>query len=77
MSKKKASHLLALGVGARGTIVSIVGGWKVNKRLADLGLLPGTEIKVLKKAPYGPVEIKVRGSKLALGRGLAGKVMVK
>ena len=59
-------------------IISVIGGRMVTKRLVDLGLIPGTKIKVLRKAPlWGPVEIEVRGSRLVLGRGLASKILVK
>jgi len=58
-------------------VVSIMGGRMATKRLADMGLVPGTKIKVLRKAPFGPIEIEVKGTKLALGRGLATKVFVK
>ena len=47
------------------------------KRLADLGLTPGTKITVVKSAPFhGPLEINVRGSRLAIGRGMASRIMV-
>ena len=58
-------------------IVSIMGGRMATKRLADMGLVPGIEIKVLRKAPFGPIEIEAKGTKLVLGRGLAAKVFVK
>jgi len=59
-------------------IISVIGGRMVTKRLVDLGLIPGTKIKVLRKAPlWGPVEIEARGSRLVLGRGLASKILVK
>lgn len=58
-------------------IVAIKAGPKAAKRLADLGLNSGTKIKILRKAISGPIEIKIRGSRLALGRGLANKIAVK
>lgn len=59
-------------------IESVTGGWRATKRLADLGLTPETTVEVLKKAPFsGPLLIKVRGSKLILGKGLAAKVLVR
>jgi Fe2+ transport system protein FeoA len=43
-----------------------------------MGLTKGTSIKVLNAAPFqGPVEIEVRGSTLAIGRGLASKVFIE
>jgi Fe2+ transport system protein FeoA len=48
------------------------------KRLTDLGLTPGTNITVVKSAPFnGPLEILVRGSRLAVGRGMASRVLVE
>jgi len=50
----------------------------VLQRLLDMGLTPGTRIKVVKIAPMdGPVEVLVRGSKLALGRDIACNVFVE
>jgi DtxR family Mn-dependent transcriptional regulator len=43
-----------------------------------MGLTPGTRIRVIKVAPLnGPVEISVRGSKLALGQDIACNVFVE
>lgn len=53
-------------------------GWGAVKRLADLGILPGTRIKIVRKAPFGgPIEIEVGGSRFMIGRGLASKVIVE
>ncbi|MBN1784170.1 MAG: ferrous iron transport protein A [Candidatus Bathyarchaeota archaeon] len=47
------------------------------RRLNDLGLTPGTKVTVVKSAPFnGPLEISVRGSLLAIGRGMAGRILV-
>jgi DtxR family Mn-dependent transcriptional regulator len=44
----------------------------------DLGLTPGTKISVSRVAPLkGPVEVVVRGSKLALGDEIACNVFVE
>jgi DtxR family Mn-dependent transcriptional regulator len=43
-----------------------------------MGLTPGTKICAVKVAPLGgPVELSVRGSKLAIGKGVAAKVFVE
>jgi len=68
------SHLKA---GFTGKISFIRGGHTVLQRLLDMGLTPGTPIKIERMAPLnGPIEICVRGSKLALGRGIAANVFV-
>ncbi|MBU1000382.1 ferrous iron transport protein A [Patescibacteria group bacterium] len=70
--------LIILKEGQEAKIVSIMGGRTASKRLADLGLTPGTLLRVVRKAPLsGPVIVEVRGSRLILGRGLASKVFVK
>jgi len=78
MNKRKELFLINLKPNEDAELISILGGQTINKRLADLGLTPGTRIKVLRKAPFfGPIEIEVRGSKLVLGRGVASKILVK
>lgn len=52
-------------------------GWGFEKRLMDMGFTPGAEVLVVKSAPFhGPLEVLVRGTRLALGRGLAEKIFV-
>jgi DtxR family Mn-dependent transcriptional regulator len=49
-----------------------------EKRLMDMGLTPGTKVTVVKSAPFhGPFEVLVRGSRLALGRGMAERIFVE
>ena len=49
-----------------------------EKRLTDMGLTPGTKVIVVKSAPFhGPFEVLVRGSRLALGRGMAERIFVE
>jgi Fe2+ transport system protein FeoA len=48
------------------------------QRLMDLGLTPGAKLTVVKSAPFGgPLEIMVRGSRIALGRGMASRIAVE
>lgn len=64
--------------GKYGKISFIRGEHNVLQRLLDMGLTPGTRIKVVKVAPLnGPVEVSVRGSKLALGQDIACNVFVE
>ena len=70
-------NLTELEDGQTGFIVSMLGGKNLTKRLADLGLTSGTEIKVIRRTLFsGPVQVEVSGSRLVLGRGLALKIMV-
>ncbi len=64
--------------GQVGTVVTIEGGRTSVKRLADMGLSSGAEIKVIGRTLFsGPVQIEVGNSRLALGRGLASKIMIR
>jgi ferrous iron transport protein A len=58
-------------------VVSLRAGWGLQRRLADLGLTPGVEIKVVSSGRPGQVVVDVRGSRLALGYGVSGKIMVE
>lgn len=49
----------------------------VVKRLCDLGLTPGTVFTKIRGYNGGPVLIEVRDTKLALGHGLARKILVE
>jgi len=70
--------LADLAEGEKGVIVKAIGGFGLVRRLAEMGLTPGTEVKLVKKGSFGgPVEVEVRGVALALGRGVASKVLVK
>lgn len=71
------SPLSDLNNGEKGEIILIRGGRGLIQRLYDMGLTPGTEIKVLRKAPFGPIEISLRGYNLALGRGVVNRIWVK
>jgi Fe2+ transport system protein FeoA len=47
------------------------------KRLTDLGFTPGTSVTVVKSAPFnGPLEVSIRGSRLAIGRGMANRIIL-
>ncbi|WP_455286426.1 FeoA domain-containing protein [[Eubacterium] cellulosolvens] len=64
--------------GERCTMVLALGGYRMVRRLAEMGLTPGTELRVVRTAPmHGPIQVSVRGVSLALGRGVASRVIVK
>lgn len=65
----------------KGKIVRIVdytGGKGVGFKLRQLGLCPGRDVKVLRHAPLGgPIMVEVEGRSVALGKGIAARVMVE
>jgi Fe2+ transport system protein FeoA len=69
--------LAMIAEGENVQLVNIIGGRVLRKRLADLGLSPGMSLKVVQADPHGPIILAVKDSRIALGRGMAQKVMVE
>ena len=60
--------------GEKVKILGINCGKEFGRRLCDLGLFEGTEIGIIKNDDFGPIVIQILNSKIALGRGEAGKI---
>ena len=59
-------------------LVAIHGGQRIRQRLADLGLTPGTILRVVQASSWGPLIVAFKGNaRLALGRGMAHKIEVE
>lgn len=64
--------------GKSGIISSIQGVPFIRRRLMEMGILPGSEITLLKWAPLGdPAECRIRGYKLSLRRAEAALITVE
>jgi DtxR family Mn-dependent transcriptional regulator len=76
--KAKVVPVASLKEKQEARVAFIRGDHKALKRLQDLGLTPGTKIRINRIAPLkGPVEISLRGCKLALGDEVACNVFVE
>lgn len=61
------STLAQLPVGVAAVIQRLPCGRPALTRLRELGLVPGTAVEVVRRAPLGePIEIRVRGSNIAM-----------
>ena len=59
--------LSELSVGETGVVKTVSGEGKIRRRLFDMGVTPGAEVVLRKKAPLGdPLEITIRGYELTL-----------
>lgn len=66
-----------LTIGEKGTVVRINGEGNIRRRIFDMGLTPGADIYLRKKAPLGdPIEITLRGYELTLRKSEASLVEV-
>ena len=57
-------------------VVSIDAGYGLQRRLIDMGLVPGVEISVISNRG-GSIIINVMGSTIAISRGIAKKIIVE
>jgi len=70
--------LIQLRAGQRGVICFVEGGVGVARRLETMGLRPGKAVtKVSSQFMGGPVTVMVDGRYVAMGRGMAAKVVVE
>jgi ferrous iron transport protein A len=64
--------------GQSGRVVEIQGGFGVIDRLNALGIIPGKRItKISSMLARGPVAIQVDRAQLAIGYGMANKIIVQ
>ena len=69
--------LPSLSAGDRGRLVSVGGERSFRRRLLELGLLPGTELRVVRRVDTGHlIEVEVAGGYLSLRRSEAAELLV-
>lgn len=62
----------------RGVVASLSGMGAIQQRLCEMGVIDGTNVEVLRHAPFGgPVELFVRGFHLTLRKSEASLVLVE
>jgi ferrous iron transport protein A len=69
--------LTHLPIGRMARVLSVSGSGRVTRRLMEMGVVPGVQIKMIKAAPFGdPIEVRVKGYNLAMRRNEADSVEV-
>ena len=76
MTSPSALSLAEIPPGAEAVVSGIGGGRELAARLAGLGLIVGSQLKVLQNAGRGPMLVLVRDTRVALGRGEATRIAV-
>ena len=65
-------------IGETGRIIKVGGEGIIRRRLFDMGVTPGAEVFLRKKAPLGdPLEINIRGYELTLRKAEAELVTLE
>lgn len=69
--------LSTLPIGVRACVISVVACGSLTKRMQAFGLIPGTEIIPLHRAPFGdPIAYLIRGAVIAIRGEDAEKILV-
>jgi Fe2+ transport system protein FeoA len=76
MEDKKTRALSRVEEGEIVTVVGVHGGRGLRSRLTTMGLLPKIQIKVVHNGRFGPFVISIKNSRIAIGRGVADKILV-
>ncbi len=76
MGSRNIEVLLSLSPGTRFRVIDIRGGHGLRSRLTGMGIVPGTEGVVIHNGG-GPMIINIRGVNIAIGRGMASKILVE
>lgn len=65
-------------IGESGVIKTVSGEGRIRRRLFDMGVTPGAEVFLRKKAPLGdPVEVTIRGYELTLRKAEASCITME
>ncbi|WP_000777868.1 FeoA family protein [Vibrio sp. RC586] len=71
--------LSQMKVGERGVILALEGlSDTIRKKLMVMGVLPNTEVLLIRRAPMGdPLQVEVRGVSIALRENIAANIEVE
>ena len=78
MSQKIQLPLGQMEAGQTGTIVQILGGRGLIRRLEALGIRPGGKVTKISSTLFrGPVTLRTNQTQVAIGFGMANKILVE
>jgi len=64
--------------GQRAKIIKVNSSGKINKRIIDMGVVPGAIIEFEQVAPLGdPVKIRIKGYRLSLRKNEASQIHIE
>ncbi|MFP3879387.1 MAG: ferrous iron transport protein A [Dehalococcoidia bacterium] len=78
MYQNEQLNLAEARTGQTGTVVEILGGHGLIRRLDALGIRPGKKVTKLSSALFrGPITLRVDSAQVAVGFGMARKIIVQ
>ncbi len=73
-----ATSLAELPLGRSAKVTAVEGPRAFRRRLLEMGLVPGTEVRVVTIAPLGdPLRIEVRGGQWSIRKQEAAQILVE
>ena len=73
-----STSLAQLPLGKSATIASVDGPRAFRRRLLEMGLVPGVEVRVVTVAPLGdPLRIEIRGGQWSIRRAEAAQIQIE
>jgi len=71
-------RLSELEIGQQATVAEVEAADEIGQRLLEMGLIPGTPVKMVGVAPLGdPLVFELRGYRLSLRKTEAGQVIAQ
>jgi len=71
-------NLSELSNGKKAKIVGLNGGHGLRRKLRTIGIREGKLVKIVTTQPIGgPIVIDIEGEQVAIGRGMARKIMIE
>jgi Fe2+ transport system protein FeoA len=73
-----ARSLAEIPLGTKATITCVDGPRAFRRRLLEMGLVPGVEVRVVTIAPLGdPLRIEIRGGQWSIRRAEAAQIQIE
>lgn len=69
--------LTSLATGQSGVVMELSGGPGFMARCLALGFTPGASVMMVQNFGRGPIIVSVRDTRVALGRGVAQRILVR
>ncbi len=78
MAFQLGKSLAELEIGQRAIVKDVEGEGRMAVRLLEMGFVPGVEVALIKRAPFGdPLELRLRGYHVSLRRAEARAIRVE
>jgi Fe2+ transport system protein FeoA len=75
-SDRRTDSLDRLSPGTEGIVLSLGGGAGFRSKMYQLGIHESSRLKVVKNTGFGPLVVESGGTRLIMGRAMAGRIRI-